>query len=193
MKNDKEVIVYGCSPFINKVNDLIPILQDKYFGIGINRFSLYYPNIDLSFFYDTEGLESYRDMDKSTHILTQKVNEIKLKEYGFTNVSLFTPAYHIIDNNAYNNILGIFGYSITCVLNHCYKQGFKTVYLLGNDLTETWNHFYDPPEAIPRQADPGLIKMARDVIYKYDKDYLDIIQLNEESDMLLRKRNPWTL
>ena len=187
-------IIFGCSPFINKMSqNNINYLIENYYHIGLNNFIHIYPNIKNVLFSDYgvyDWIKSY--LNNQNIILSQTAyyhnfvlgNKIKPK-----NIEYIFDARSEVFHDLSKNMLCMFKTSALPSINYAYLKGYKNIVLCGVDLTENWNHFYS--EQYSRNdiiRTPKRIKKMRELLYEF-KDYINLYQLNPESDLDIEKIN----
>ena len=190
INKNNTAIIFGCSPFINKLNDKdIEYLIDNYYHIGINNFIDIYPNIKNILFSDY-GVYDWiaPKLNNQNIILSQTAyrhNFILENRDKPKNIEYIFDARQEIFHDLSKNILCMFKTSALPAINYAYLKGYKNIILCGVDLTENWNHFYEH-NIINRT--PRRINQMRELLYKF-KDYVNLYQLNPESDLDIKKIN----
>lgn len=187
-------IIFGCSPFINKISEKdINYLIDNYYHIGLNHFIYKYPNVKNILFSDycTYGAIE-KNINNQSIILSKTAyhhnfeldNKIKPN-----NIEYIFDASQEIFHDLSKNMLCMFKTSALPAINYTYLKGYKNIILCGVDLTKNWNHFYSEQYAyndIIRNE--KRINKMREILYKF-KDYVNLYQLNPESDLDIEKIN----
>ena len=177
-----DIIIFGCSPFINKIKSVIPKLQNKYDTIGINDFPVYYPNVKHWFVFDDGTYNTIKNNYKNQLIHAPNCLAERLKANGIENVEGFKPdSYYCeeMEDSLYFNT-----FSITCAIHWCIRKGYKNIYLAGVDIDDThWRHFFD--ERTHQMAEETL-KDGIKAIYRL-KQYINIYQLNPANKLNLLK------
>ena len=188
---NKDIIIFGTSPYINEISDLIPRLQKKYINVGINCFPVFYPEVNHWFFYDDDMIKIIGDSRyKGQKLWARKGLKGHLQLLQIENYEIFQP----VDNQFFledNGKLLFNNFTITIVLNWCYVKGFKNVYLAGVDMdSENWFHFYDLNNAhfVHHKRLNEVMKWIYDI-----QEYLNIYQLNPGNTTKLPKREVKTL
>lgn len=183
-------IIFGCSPFINKISqDNINYLIDNYYHIGLNNFVHIYPNIKNILFSDYgvyDWIKSY--LNNQNIIISQTAyrhNFILENRDKPKNIEYIFDARSEIFHDLSKNMLCMFKTSALPAINYAYLLGYKNIILCGIDLTENWNHFYEHGQ-INRTS--VRINQMRELLYKF-KDYVNLYQLNPESDLDIKKIN----
>ena len=194
INKNNTAIIFGCSPFINKIskND-INYLIDNYYHIGINNFISLYPNIKNILFSDYCVYDSIKKYLNNQNIIISQTAyhynfELEKKEKP-KNIEYIFDARSEIFNDLSNNMLCMYKTSALPAVNYTYLKGYKNIILCGIDLTENWNHFYsekDTSNDIIRS--PKRIERMRELLYQF-KDYINLYQLNPDSDLDIEKIN----
>ena len=105
------------------------------------------------------------------------------------NIEYIFDARSEIFHDLSKNTLCMFKTCALPAINYAYLKGYKNIILCGVDLTENWNHFYsvhDTSNDIIRS--PKRIGKMRELLYEF-KDYVNLYQLNPESDLNIKKIN----
>lgn len=194
INKNNTAVIFGCSPFINKLsqND-INYLIENYYHIGINNFIQIYPNIKNVLFADYGIYEWIRPNLYGQNILLSQTAyhhnfELDNREKP-KNIEYVFDARSEIFHDLSKNMLCMFKTSALPAINYAYLKGYKNIILCGVDLTENWNHFYSEQYSendIIRT--PKRIKKMRELLYEF-KDYINLYQLNPESDLDIEKIN----
>lgn len=180
-----DIIIFGCSPFINEIRGDIPSILEKFQTIGINRFPCYYPNVNHWFFYDFEMINVLRENYNNQLIhcpqeIKGHLDILKIKNFEIFSIS---PCLELEKNNH----LWFCNNTVTSAINWCIKQGFKNVYLAGVDLdSEDFFHFYNTNYA--QFTHRSILKPAVKAIYAM-QEYINIYQLNPNNTLDLPKKN----
>jgi hypothetical protein len=180
-----DIIIFGSSPFINKISDFIPKLQEKYTTIGLNVFPAYYPKVDHWFFFDDLMLSTINNHYKNQIIHTRKDLQGHLDLFKITNYECFYPNSFIYEEK--KDSLLFINYTITCAIHWCIRNGFKNIYLAGVDMdSENWFHFYqtDYVHHTPLKHQKQTMKWIYDL-----QEYANIYQLNPENTLKLPKKD----
>jgi hypothetical protein len=179
---NKTLILFGRSPFISKIADFIPILQEKYFNVGINNFPCVFPDVDLWAFVDCYTIYGIKDHYQNQKIITHYINEKELKENNFNNYELYYLKWRnrpILDKDL--KILSYYGLTHTIILNWAYLNGFERVILAGVDLDTKNNKHFDNKEIFVPGSNT-IINCIEQIENTY-KDKLEILQLNPKTKM----------
>ncbi|OGI18959.1 MAG: hypothetical protein A2255_00120 [Candidatus Melainabacteria bacterium RIFOXYA2_FULL_32_9] len=156
MKNDDIWLVFGCSPFINKIKNKIPLLLKKYHSIGINCFPAYYPDCEYWLFNDAGVFTNLvKNNYNNQKLIVNKNLESELKALWINQHryiiqdNFVIPPYYIFetvtDKPVFEKNGKLFG-SYTSALhaiNYAILENAKAVVLIGVDLSPSWDHFYD--------------------------------------------------
>lgn len=190
INKNNTAIIFGCSPFINKISqDNINYLINNYYHIGINNFIQKYPNIKNILFSDYGVYDWIKQYLNNQNIIISQTayhhnfeleNKIKPK-----NIEFIFDARSEIFHDLSKNMLCMFKTSALPAINYAYLKEYENIILCGVDLTENWNHFYEH-NIINRT--PRRINQMRELLYKF-KDYVNLYQLNPESDLDIKKIN----
>ncbi|OGI01487.1 MAG: hypothetical protein A2Y25_02045 [Candidatus Melainabacteria bacterium GWF2_37_15] len=131
------VHIYGCSDSIRGLK------KPESPSIGLNRFPVYYPDVDYWMFVDLDCFNGYvKDNYKDQKIVTQKYNF-----YFYMKYSGIKP-HHIFEPN--KDLIGSQTVA-TFALDYAIQLGYKKAILHGimdSEYKETdnmveWKHFYD--------------------------------------------------
>ncbi len=183
-------IIFGCSPFINKISqDNINYLINNYYHIGINNFIHIYPNIKNILFSDYGVYDWIKPHLNNQNIIISQTayrhNFILENRDKPKNIEYIFDARSEIFHDLSKNMLCMFKTSALPAINYAYLKGYKNIMLCGVDLTENWNHFYEHAQV---NRTPKRINQMRELLYQF-KDYVNLYQLNPESDLDIKKIN----
>jgi hypothetical protein len=194
----KEIIIFGASPQINNIKDIIPDLQKKYTNIGINSFPVTYPDVDYWALLDRVTLMRVvnRNTYKGQTIITDynyKASGL-LKQYKHETFMMDTHTEQLIkDKQVFDGSIVVGGIIITLtyLINWCYLNDYTDIYLIGHSLSNVWNHF-DNPNFIVEHDDQRMndikefIKEAAKFvnIWQTDKNYDIGIPFKDVEDLL---------
>lgn len=131
------VHIYGCSDSIRGLKKV------ESPSIGLNRFPVYYPDVNYWMFVDLGDFNGYvKDNYRDQKIVTQKYNfHFYMKHSGIKPHHIFEPNVDLFGSHTI----------ATFALDYAINLGFKTAVLHGimdSDYKETdekveWKHFYD--------------------------------------------------
>ena len=194
INKNNTAIIFGCSPFINKISqDNINYLINNYYHIGINNFIHIYPNIKNILFSDYGVYDWIKQCLNNQNIIISQTayrhNFILENREKPKNIEYIFDARSEIFHDLSKNMLCMYKTSALPAINYAYLKGYKNIVLCGVDLTENWNHFYschDTSNDIIRS--PKRIEKIRELLYQF-KDYVNLYQLNPESDLDIEKIN----
>ena len=191
---DKTLILFGRSPFINKIAEYIPELCKKYHTMGCNYFVNTFPMVEYVIFYDdivpevaenTKIITSvgyYYDRDKKCYNL--------LRTHG--NCELYKIKKDCEHFSKKPNTLHMCIHTPSLALNWAWLKGFKNVIIAGIDLTlENREHFDKDhtPDPSSNDFNKSAIDIARNHLCNIAQKHLQVFQLNPESDLKLPKVN----
>lgn len=189
---DDTLILFGRSPFINKIADFIPDLCSKYHTMGCNYFCNTFPMVEYVIFHDDICPNVSDNSTIITNILylRKKSNCQNLLE-NHEKKELF-----VIHRNfkKFADDIGSLNFCIhtpSMAFDWAYKKGFKNVILAGIDLTSQNQHFdykTTPDQNGHTFQEQSLLK-AREHLYNVANKHLNIYQLNPDSDLDLPKLN----
>ena len=194
LNKNNTAIIFGCSPFVNKISkDNINYLIDNYYHIGINNFISLYPNIKNILFSDYGVYDLIRPSLSGQNILLSQTAyyhnfELDNREKP-KNIEYVFDARLEIFHDLSKNMLCMFKTSALPAINYTYLKGYKNIVLCGVDLTENWNHFYSEQYSkndIIRSS--SRVTKMRELLYEF-KNYVNLYQLNPESDLDIEKIN----
>jgi len=187
-------IIFGCSPFINKISENgINYLIENYYHIGLNNFIHKYLNVKNILFSDYGTYDFIKDSINNQNIIMSQTayhhnfeleNKTKPK-----NIEYIFDARSEVFHDLSKNMLCMYKTSALPAINYAYFKGYKNIILCGVDLTENWNHFYSEQNSsndIIRM--PKRIRKMRELVYRF-KEYINLYQLNPESDLDIGKIN----
>lgn len=184
MTRDDTLILFGRSPFINEIKDYIPKLIAKYHTMGCNYFCNTFPDVEYVLFYD----DIVPNVVNSTVITDlQNYENENRKSYQFCRSYPKIETYKIQEKrNKFSEEEGTLSYcahSPSIALDWAYKKGFENVVIAGIDLVPHTKH-YDSEDYI---FGDYAISVARNHLVNIATKYLNIFQLNPNSDLGLRK------
>lgn len=181
-------IIFGCSPFINNVSkEDINYLIENYYHIGLNNFIHIYPNIKNTLFSDYGVYNWIKNNLNNHNIIISKTahhHNFELENYERPkNIEYIFDARSEIFHDLSKNMLCMFKTCALPAINYAYLKGYKNIILCGVDLTENWNHFYSKEYSSNDMVrSPKRIERIRELLYQF-KDYVNLYQLNPESDL----------
>lgn len=186
---DKTLLLFGRSPFINKIRGYIPKLIENYHSVGINSFCETFPSVEYTAFFDDVP---FRLSDETTIVTNIRYAQDKNRKFYEACINHKKAEYYLIsrDKSRFSEdskTLNFFYHTPTMVLNWAYLKGFENVILAGVDLVGGIGHF-DNPKFIPNWK-PQDLEDAREHLETVCTKYLNIYQLNPESNLKLPKIN----
>ncbi len=180
INTNNTLIIFGCSPYINEIEDKIKPIQNKYKTLGINHFNYTFKNCDYWLWSDYglyTNLSQHIDFSNYKCICTEETytKEIqgKFKPYFIFNA---TKKDIKIQNK---NDLFIYKTSALPAINFAIKEGFKNVVLIGVDLNSDWKHYYSGQD---QKRSLTRITRMREHLYNF-KSYINIYKVNPNSDL----------
>lgn len=177
-------IIFGCSPFINDIQDFS--FAKNYKTIAINHFDKCKTNYRCAFDAETMlWIKKYNCLEKL--ILNAKSygrlqGESVLKKQPLFYLKphyLFEYSPRIILKKK-NKLLGCRSSAIPAI-NYALLQGAKEIYLIGVDFNWNEGHYYSPVKYEKRQED--LLKLRQNI--KQLRNYADIYRCNPNESLLL--------
>lgn len=191
MRNNT-LILFGRSPFINKISKDIPELCKKYHTMGCNYFCNTFPMVEYVVFHDDISPDVRENSTIVTNILylRKKSNCRELLE-NHAKKELF-----VIHKNSKKfaedaTSLNFCIHTPSMAFDWAYKKGFKNVILAGIDLNSDNRHFdyKTTPDANGHTFQEKSLLKAREHIYNVAAKALNIYQLNPSSDLKIPKIN----
>lgn len=184
LNKEDTLILFGRSPFINQIRNYIPDLIKNWHTMGINYFCDTFPDVEYVLFYD-DIVPNVKD----SVIVTDKQNyeNENRKSYQLCRTHQKIELYKIQEKrNRFSEEEGTLSYcahSPSIALDWAYQKGFKNVVLVGIDLVRGTKHFDSEDYIFGEYA----IQAARKHLVNIATKYLNIFQLNPESDLGLEK------
>lgn len=192
LKYDDTLILFGRSPFINKIADFIPDLCKKYHTMGCNYFCNTFPMVEYVIFHDDISPNVAENSTIITNIiyLRKKSNCQNLLE------NHDRKELYVIHKNfkKFADDKGSLNFCIhtpSMAFDWAYKKGFKNVIIAGIDLTLENTHFdykTTPDQNGHTFQEQSLLK-AREHLYNVANKHLNLYQLNPDSDLNIPKLN----
>lgn len=181
MFNNREesILIFGSSPYINDIKDIIPQLQSKYTSIGMNIFPVVFPNVTYWNFNDYMTFTNIVKPNYNNQKIITNFDCYKKEIINIPNIKveyLYEASQKI--QNTFNNKLFMERTSLFSSLNYAMLLGYKKIFLIGVDLDSNWDHFYGNQI---RRSRNRILKI-RDNLYKF-KDYINIYKVNPNSDL----------
>lgn len=173
------LILFGRSMFIEKINKHIPELIERYDTLGINTFYKSYPGINGVIFYDKIAAPENK-IKKLIITDIKNKNEVLNQE----NVELYETITNRAEFSLKENILNFYYFTSSMAINWAYLKGYKNVVLCGVDLEN--NLHFDDKNHRPKLAD-GVLKKTRKYMEEVCTKYINLFQLNPESDLKIKK------
>ena len=169
-------ILFGRSPFVNKIKPYIPELQKKYITGSVNTII---PGSEFCFLADAKTIRGIKE-DYSGQTIITEINYKRFLDYAnITNYELYTFTGGS-EPTLKENYLSFYGLSHSIALNWAYKKGLKII-LAGIDLDGSMEHFDSEQIFNPVQ---GVID---DCIKQIENYPGEILQLNPDSKMRVPK------
>lgn len=188
INKNNTAIIFGCSPFINKISkDKINYFIDNYYHIGLNYFITKYPNIKNILYYDGGVYPNIKKYITNQNIIASKFAfniDSKTEPVPQNNLYIYDKSIEFV-NDINLNKLAFNKNSCHPAINYAYLMGYKNIVLCGIDLTSNWSHFYNDSNNIQNIK---YINKVRNYLYLL-KNYVNLYQLNPESDLDIKKIN----
>lgn len=185
------LILFGRSPFINKIADKIPDLCNKYHTIGCNYFCNTFPQVEYVIFFD-----DINPKVQEKHTIITNVLYLRRKNANCRNLleNHDKKELYVIHKNFKKfaddvNSLNFCIHTPSIALDWAYKKGFKNIILAGIDLTLNNKHFdyKTTPDGDGHTFQEMSLFKAREHLTKVAAKYLNIYQLNPENDIDIPK------
>ena len=187
------LILFGRSPYINKIADYIPELCKKYHTMGCNYFCNTFPQVKYVIFHDDICPNVQENQTIITNILylrrknsncNRLLENHEKKELYVIHKNLKKFAEDI-------NSLNFCIHTPSIALDWAYKKGFKNIVLAGIDLTTQNQHFdyKTTPDQNGHTFNDKSLFTAREHLTNVAAKYLNIYQLNPDNDLELSKVN----
>ena len=187
MLNTKEtLILFGRSPYINKVKDKIPALIEKYDTMGCNYFCESFPDVKYVIFYDNLApkVKNSTIVTQSKYFNDKKFNAAQ-KYPDYPKKELYTVIKNSDTLAETPGVLHFHFHTPSMAMNWAYQKGYKNVVLVGIDLINKTPHFdmdITPDIDYPQWYDKDLVKAKRHIKEVIGR-YINVYQTNPESDM----------
>lgn len=189
---DDTLILFGRSPYINKISKYIPDLCKKYHTMGCNYFCNSYPQVEYVIFYD-DLVPTVRPEHKII-TNTKYFSSIGYKSYellhSHKNKSLYSINKNYYEFSENPRILNFCIHTPSMALNWAWLNGFKNVIIAGIDLTLENNEHFDKdttPDRNGHDFTMSAISRARNHIENVASKHLNVYQLNPESTINIHK------
>lgn len=177
----KTLVLFGRSLFIDRIKNYIPDIIQQYDTLGINTFYKTYPDIGAVIFYDKD----IAPIDKINNLIItdrKNINEVKQQK----NVELYQVITNRYEFSTAQGILNFYYFTSSMAINWAYLKGYKNIILAGIDLIN--NLHFDDKNHLPIIAD-GVQDLTKKYMENVCTKYINIYQLNTESDLKLPKIN----
>lgn len=189
---DDTLILFGRSPFINKIAKDIPDLCQKYHTMGCNYFCNTFPMVEYVIFYDDISPDVQDNSTIVTNILflRKKTNCQNLLE-NHEKKELFVIHKNFKGFAKDKGSLNFCIHTPSIAFDWAYKKGFKNVIIAGIDLTLENTHFdyKTTPDQNGHTFKDNSLMIARKHLKEIAQKHLNIYQLNPDSDLDLPKLN----
>ena len=191
------LILFGRSPYINEIKEDIPTLISKWHTMGCNYFCETFPQVEYCVFNDeispkvapsttiVSNVEYYKDPRRHNNLLCRQHPK---KQLYVINKS--RDMYEGFAKSKHK--LNFYLHTPSIALNWAWKNEFKTVILAGIDLNINAMQHFDANSTPDRDAcnfKEYTCINARKYLTEVCTKYLDIYQLNPNSDIELPKVN----
>jgi len=186
MMLDKEttLVLFGRSPYINKIANYVPDLCKKYPTIACNTFVNVFPCVENVIFFDNicPDFKEYHNVIcpikrsfKGSKAYEKLLNHSKKELYQCSN-GTFEFKESLI-----SNCLSVYYHTPTMAMNWAYLKGYKTVILAGVDLIRNTEHF-DNPRQILSWSEERTALCKKHIEYVNEK-HLKLYNLNPNANM----------
>lgn len=173
------LIIFGRSLFIDNVKNQIPKLIKKYDTLGINTFYESYPDVKYVIFKD-KGAGPKKKIDNLIITDIKNQNEVVNQK----NVELYQVITNRFEFSLKKNVLNFFFFTSSMAINWAYLKGYKNIILCGVDLMN--NLHFDDINHKPILAD-GVLEKTKNYMENLCTKYVNLYQLNPESDLKIQK------
>lgn len=186
IKNNKEWVIFGTSPYILTIKDKIEDLCQRYTTIGLNFFCHDFRNTDYWLFAD----EIYKFLILDLNVYNNQ--KIVCRKSHFENEKLVLPQYKIIQPHILYDVVNsvdeiatdkFFGWrnSSLPAISLAIASGATKIYLIGIDLP--LNGDWQRGAGCNARKSQLYIKKCRQNIYEFKKLPIEIYKINPESDL----------
>ena len=189
---DDTLILFGRSPFVNKIADYIPKLYKKYHTMGCNYFCNSFP-CEYVIFHDDILPDVKEEQTIITNILylrrkNANCNQL-LQNHDKKELFVIHKNFKGFAEDA--SSLNFCIHTPSMAFDWAYKKGFKNVILAGIDLTLENQHFdyKTTPDQNGHTFNDKSLFTAREHLTSIAAKYLNIYQLNPENDLKIPKVN----
>lgn len=187
---DDTLILFGRSPYINKIAKYIPDLCEKYHTMGCNYFCNSFPMVENVIFHDdiTPNVQEHSNIITNVLYLRKNSNCRQLLE------NHEKKELYVIHRNGKKFAedaasLNFCIHTPSMGMDWAHKKGFKNVILAGIDLTLENQHFdyKTTPDQNGHTFQEKSLIAARKHLTEVAAKALNIYQLNPESDLNIPK------
>lgn len=189
---DDTLILFGRSPYINKIADFIPDLCKKYHTMGCNYFCNSFPMVEYVIFYDDicpDITENHTVITNVSYIHKNSKCRKLLENHDKKELYVIHRNFKKFADDEIS--LNFCVHTPSIAFDWAYKKGFKNVILAGIDLTSNNLHFdyKTTPDQNGHTFKEKTLITAREHIYNVALKKINIYQLNPDNDMDLPKVN----
>jgi hypothetical protein len=145
MKDQNTWLIFGCSPQINDIKELIPALQARYTNVGINSFCVYHPACDYWIFNDSGFENVITKHYKGQKLLINEGIKSTIRHIETSGIPVYKTFKRYIEAPIIEDkgiLYGLYNTSIQAA-HYAIINGAKKVVLLGIENSVSGTHFYN--------------------------------------------------
>ena len=185
------LILFGRSPYINKIADYIPELCKKYHTMGCNYFCDSFPMVEYVIFHDDICPKVQKNQTIVTNILYLRRKRANCNELveNHEKKELYVIHRNFKKFAEDDHSLNFCIHTPSMALDWAHKKGFKNVILAGIDLTLENQHFdyKTTPDRDGHNFNDSALMTARRHLTTVAAKHLNIYQLNPDNDLDIPK------
>lgn len=170
---DDTLILFGRSPFINKIRNKIPYLIENYHTMGCNTFCESFSDVEYVIYYD-DITPAVKNSIIITDVKNRHTELIETHKHELYTVNKVLETF-----SDRKGVLHLWIHTPSMALNWAWQKGFKNVVLVGIDLKPFTAHFDSCKLIFSEES----IRQARQHLLETATKYLNIYTLNPDSDL----------
>lgn len=191
MNYENTLVLFGRSPYVNKIKQYMPKICEKWHTMGVNNFCDTFPKVESVVFND----DICPSFTKKHLVITNIANSSCKRKAGeklttHLNKELFycVPSKHF-QLDITQRKLSFFFHTPSIALNWAYLMGFENVVLIGIDLINDTDHFnYEQVHDLKTcHWDENKLQEAREHLEMINGKYLNLYQVTKGNEINLPK------
>lgn len=191
MEYENTLILFGRSPYVNKIKQYVPKICEKWHTMGVNSFCDTFPMVESVVFNDNicpNFLPKHHVVTNIANSSLKKKAGEKLAKHPNKEMYFCVPSKGFQEDITQRK-LSFFFHTPSMALNWAYLMGFENVVLIGIDLINDTDHFnYEQVHDLKTcHWDEGRLEEARKQLEMINGKYLNLYQITKNNEIDLPK------